>query len=676
MSNYIKTPAYPDRMPVDISFVFADEKPAGKHGFLQVSGEEFRFEDGTLARFWGVNFNGGANFPEHDDAEKVARRLAQAGCNIVRFHQLDAEWNTPNIYACTKGRRVSTTRKLDPVSMDRLDYLIFCLKEQGIYVYFDMMTYRHFKSGDGVPYAEELGDSAKPFSIFDRRMIDLQKEFCDQIWNRVNRYTGLAYKDDPVFVMTEITNECDLFRPADFYKLKKKNAPHGAYYMEEFKQLFKAWCEKNGREYDWDNYDMYDPCDAMVDFKLELTKRYYRELYEHMRALGVRIPITGTNYLKNSPCNIYAQQEMDFVDSHSYFYDWRWGANRKCCDHLQITGAKLSPQSRLAYMCVNGKPYFISEWDMPWPNAFRAEGAIYHAAISALQNWSGMIIHSYAYGSRLENMDILGKEVSSDTIGGVPYRSGVFTTWNDPAKFGLFPHAALIVRRCDVTPAKVKVGQTVRDRNTMDLSFSGSGVMDVHRVVTVLPGEQPTGCEKVCTDGDQPQWGDDPDVLVSDNGQLRRNVKKKVAVIDTPRTKAVYGKLASARFAAIDESDLFVDGMTVESKTDFGVVALSSLTDEPIEKSGNLLLSAIGRARNSGAQFDGDEMLDYGHAPILSEVIQAKLSIRTDRTDLKVWGVNPEGYYVGRKEAKFEDGWMTFEVGDTLPASYYLIVAE
>ena len=98
MSRYIPQPAYPDAMPVDISFVFESEKPAGRHGFIKVCGDDLRFEDGTLARFWGVNFNGGACFPEHDYSPKVARRLAQAGCNIVRFHQMDAEFDTPNIY--------------------------------------------------------------------------------------------------------------------------------------------------------------------------------------------------------------------------------------------------------------------------------------------------------------------------------------------------------------------------------------------------------------------------------------------------------------------------------------------------------------------------------------------------------------------------------------------------
>ena len=51
MPHYFPMPAFPDAMPIDISFVFANEKPAGKHGFLKVNGEAMCFEDGTPARF-------------------------------------------------------------------------------------------------------------------------------------------------------------------------------------------------------------------------------------------------------------------------------------------------------------------------------------------------------------------------------------------------------------------------------------------------------------------------------------------------------------------------------------------------------------------------------------------------------------------------------------------------
>ena len=174
MSSFIPYPFFHDDVPIDISFVFEDEKPAGKHGFLKVDGKDFVFEDGTKVKFWGTNFNGWGCFPEHDYAEKLAKRLSKLGINLVRFHQLDSEWHTPNIFAFTKGKR-RTDAKLDPQSMDRLDYLIFCLKQEGIYCYMDMFTYRKFKSDEGVDNAFALKDSAKCSSVFDDHLIKLQK---------------------------------------------------------------------------------------------------------------------------------------------------------------------------------------------------------------------------------------------------------------------------------------------------------------------------------------------------------------------------------------------------------------------------------------------------------------------------------------------------------------------
>jgi hypothetical protein len=120
--------------------------------------------------------------------------------------------------------------------------------------------------------------------------------------------------------------------------------------------------------------------------------------------------------------------------------------------------------------------------------------------------------------------------------------------------------------------------------------------------------------------------------------------------------------------------ELKLNGMTVDCLTDFGVVALSSLTDDPIETSQHMLLTTIGRARNTGAQFDGEKMIDVGHAPIVSEVIQADIAIKTNQPDLRVWGVNSEGFYVGYPEVKHEDGWMTFHIGPSFPGLYYLIM--
>ena len=140
MAKYIPFPAYADFAPIDISYLFEEERPAGKHGFLKVQGDRFVFEDGTPVRFWGANLNSGACFPEKPYAEKLAKRLAAYGCNMVRFHQIDSEWATPSIYQLTKGRRLENTSTYDPESFDRMDYLVSCLKKEGIYIYLDMLT--------------------------------------------------------------------------------------------------------------------------------------------------------------------------------------------------------------------------------------------------------------------------------------------------------------------------------------------------------------------------------------------------------------------------------------------------------------------------------------------------------------------------------------------------------
>lgn len=675
MSRYIPFPAYIDRMPVDISDAFGEEKPAGKHGFLKTDGEIFRFEDGTPGRFWGVNFNGGACFPDRDYAPKVAARLSQAGCNIVRFHQLDAQWDTPNIFAYTKGKRVSSTRRLDSKSMDALDYLVYCLKQEGIYCYLDMMTYRHFKEEDGVENYHLLTDKGRPWCIIDPKMIELQKGYCTQLWEHYNPYTGLCYKDDPVFVLTEIINEEDLFVGTS----SKKTDPNRSEYHETmFRELFRDWLAENGLEYDYADCDLYAKDDPLIQFKIAVTERYYDELYAHIRSLGVKIPITGTNWARTAAC-VKAEEKMDFADGHHYHYDWKWGNRERSCMNRSCTQCS-SVLPELGKGTFAGKPYFVSEWDMPWPNAYRAEGPLYYAAVGALQNWGGYAIHTYAYSCLLDKMQVLGRELSSP-VAGVPYREGIFSVWNDPAKFGLFYHAALICRRADVSPANKKYA-VVNTRLGETRLEAHQSMLERSQVRNVFEQIVPAGYDG-CIDETETVPLPNPDRIESDNGQLWRDLKKELVAIDTPRTKVAYGSFGKNRRGAsnvrkLEDYGVHLNGLSIECQTDFAVIAMSSLTDDPIETSKSILLSTFGRARNSGAQFDGEKMLELGHAPIQVEVIDAYIALKTERGEkLKVWGVNAEGFYAGQLPTQYEDGILTFRVGDEdNPAPYYLIVED
>ncbi len=657
MSRYIPFPAYPDNAPIDLRFVFADEAPAGRHGFLKAVGDRFEFEDGTPARFWGTNFNSGLSFPSHEYAEQVAERVAKYGCNMVRFHQMDSEWATPNIFQFTKGPRQTNSLAPDPQSLDRLDYLIACLKKNGIYVYLDMLTYRKFKSGDGVENPDLLGDCARPFNCTHPRLIELQKRFMEQMWTHVNPYTGLAYKDDPAIALTEIVNEDDLF---------SRKVARIEPYFSHYCNLYRDWAARNHAPYDPETFDPDANDDDQVRFKMHVMETHYRDMIAFQRGLGVKIPITGTNWSINGAVT-RCQNVTDFNDGHAYFSWGRFKATeRNCIDR----GLSQQPGQfgRLAFHRLPDKPYFVSEWDMVWPCDYRAESPVLLAAVGCLQNWSGYTIHTYAYSNRHSPYQPLGMEVSSRSIGNGFHRQGQFATWNDPAKFGVFYHAALIMRRGDVQPSEGSIAVKVDDlrlRNppSMDL-------LTEHTRVGTEYDDVPAKTARTHLGYDDPSPLDETAMEVtSDTGELYRNRQKEFGRIDTARSQVLYGFLGRNR-------PLRTADLTADVRSDFAVLALSSLSDDPIGTSDNLLLSAIGRARNTGERREHDQLIDIGTCPILAEVIEAELSIRTNRPGLKIWSVNAEGFYVGQVPATWENGVLTFRIGADFPSIYYLIRTE
>lgn len=658
MSKYIPYPFFYDDVPVDISFVFESEKPAGKHGFLTIKGRDFVFEDGTKVKFWGTNFNGHGNFPEKTYAEKLAKRLAKLGINLVRLHQLDSEWNTPNIFAFSKGKRMKDG-SFDPESLDRLDYLIACLKKEGIYCYMDMFTYRKFRTDEGVENAAALPDAAKPYCMFNDRMIELQKDLCRRLWTHVNPYTSLAYCDDPVFVMAEIVNECVLFSKIMPIEVEP--------YRSEFLEKFDRWLKKNKYENKVSEFDLEDNKDPILaDFKMELQEKYYHTMYDCMRECGVKIPIAGTN-LATCPAQVKGELVTDFLDCHYYLYDFRWKEFEKHCFNKAITQHEDAFISRGIYASTADRPTYMSEWDMPWPNEYRAESPLYCAALGMFQGWSGFAIHTYSYSASLERMNMLGKEIFAEKIGNIPYRQGIFSAWNDPAKFGLFYHAALITRRGDVAPAKNVI--TMKPASSLDYDIDPKRILFEKSEIVIDFEEMKHGRKQENLGSALVEEVKQAGEILSDTGELYRSWKKNFGYINTPKTKCAYGFLCK-------NGEISLSGVSVTCTTDFAVLAMSSLTDEAICDSDNILLTAVGRAKNTDSKFEGDLMLDIGKPPVLIENIEAEITIDTKVTNLKVWAISPEGYYIGTVPASYEEGKFTFRIGEVSRSMYYLIVKD
>ena len=156
--------------------------------------------------------------------------------------------------------------------------------------------------------------------------------------------------------------------------------------------------------------------------------------------------------------------------------------------------------------------------------------------------------------------------------------------------------------------------------------------------------------------------------VLSDSRELYRNLQKKIGWIDTPNTKAVYGLLGK-------EGDLKLTNLKINVKSDFATVAISSLTNDPIKSSTNMLLTAIGRADNTNSRYNKDhtKQLEVGEGPIQVEIIEAVIEIETGKRNLRVMAINPRGFIIGYIPSEYKDGIFRFEIGKEYQSMYYLI---
>jgi hypothetical protein len=126
--------------------------------------------------------------------------------------------------------------------------------------------------------------------------------------------------------------------------------------------------------------------------------------------------------------------------------------------------------------------------------------------------------------------------------------------------------------------------------------------------------------------------------------------------------------------------EVSLKGLKVKASNDFYTFAISSLDDKPISDSSNLLITAVGRADNKGARYNGDhtQQIDAGEGPMMIEVIQADIALDTSLESARILAMNYDGFLAGTSVVDIKDGKMQFSIGDCWQNSsmYYLIQSD
>ncbi|MDO4858418.1 MAG: carbohydrate binding domain-containing protein [Thermoguttaceae bacterium] len=207
---------------------------AGANGQVTVDGDRFvTAENGQEIRFWGVNTCFSMNFSAKEDAVNYARRMANFGVNAVRLHHMD----NYNIWGPNAWKDVS---KIDPEQLDKLDWLIYQFKKNGIYVNINLHVSRELNDRNGFSPSSESPGYNKGLDNFEPRMIEFQKQYARDLLTHVNPYTKMAYTDDPCVAMIEINNENSVVASWFWGELDKL----GPTYEAEYQKLWNDWLRK------------------------------------------------------------------------------------------------------------------------------------------------------------------------------------------------------------------------------------------------------------------------------------------------------------------------------------------------------------------------------------------------------------------------------------------------
>ena len=601
-----------------LDFSFLADAPAGKHGHLVIRDGRFQFHDrpGEPVRFYGTNLCFSANFPDHATADRVADRIAAVGYNSVRLHHYDHD---------LLDHAAADSVTLDPEQVDRIDYLVHALKKRGLYVNIDLYTFRETRPGEIPELSGPVrGEYKAAVYLFDSAFNNWAA-FARNVMTRRNKYTGLTWAEDPVFV-----GVCPLNEDPLGVQVSATPRVRGI-----FEQRFERWLTDGDRPAPPDRAARDK---LFAEFLMDVQRAGVRRQFELLRSLGVRAPLTSVNVV-SAVSLTPVRAELDYVDNHSYwdhpgFPEREWNLPHSY-QNKSATAAGAWVPVGMAASRIAGKPYTVTEVNYCMPNQFRAEGGPLLAAYAGLQDWDA--VWRFAYAHTRDYFDAVGPAAGFDVA-------------TDPLSLLSERVAALMFLRRDVAPGRREVVVAVNPTNAYREVTGWGGdnfpaVMPrlaLHTRVASTFEPDATGPLQAVVDGGKRLPVDDalPAALgvgaaafdvdagrfASDTGQIAVDTKRPSLRVVTDRGEAF---VLGGEGATLDG-----DAVSVRDTTGpYTVVYVGALDGRPVRQSNRLLVLHLTDLQNTKTKYRNaaKTLLDqWGELPHLVRAGAADIALRLD----------------------------------------------
>jgi len=368
-------------------------------------------------------------------------------------------------------------------------------------------------------------------------------------------------------------------------------------------------------------------------FLAETEKDYFDQMRNYIKNdLDCKSLVTGT--IVFGPLGLYAQSNMDFIDTHAYWQHPRfpgkpWDRNNWYVEQKAMTDhPSQATLFSLAARRLAGKPFTLSEYNHPAPLDYQAECVPMIASFAAAQDWDGVWLYTYSHSSDDWYREHLNSYFDIDT---------------NPAKWGFMRAGTAIFRDFGITKLNAFAALSLNDSEDLltplaklhikhdrdmfgvvtELGAIGWQDMLKKQMFSVLSGEA-DGQVKV-------GWGLPHHKPI---GGLKPTLPWSWSIVEGKGFYAARDLYAWIYTGHVDRFEEATDGEISIIKPTFISITVTSLDKAPLNQSQKILITACGRCENTGMIFSRDRRTvgqDWGEPPVQIETVEGTLMLPQGR---------------------------------------------
>ncbi len=351
-------------------------------------------------------------------------------------------------------------------------------------------------------------------------------------------------------------------------------------------------------------------------FLAETEKAYFDDMRSFIKdELGCGALVTGT--IVFGPLGLYAQSDMDFIDSHAYwqhpsFPGQPWDQGNWLINQKPMTNHPgEATLFRIAAERLAGKPFTVSEYNHPAPLDAQAECVPMMASFAAAQDWDGVWFYTYSHSGDAWDREVL---------------SGFFDVDTNPAKWGFMRAGTAIFRERAIAPLRSShIVQTGDPANDLP-SLAGLHLQYDRNMLGVLQQAADITYDELTEAVYTPSYGPAPGSPTSSDAS------------GTTVNWSVDDEGRGLYHAANGDTQVYIGHPDRIKRVTRGAVNIASpefvtLTLTPVDAK-RVLVTACGRCENTGMKFSRDRRTvgrNWGSAPVQVEAVEGEITLGEGR---------------------------------------------